>query len=105
MCGGEVAVLTGEMEALYSANGIKSGFRNASGIVGDMGGGSLELASVSENKPDGQTFPLGGLQLRDLSGGDITKARSITAKYLKKCEVDWVGKSRNLRQMGNTKDL
>lgn len=98
----EVAVLTGEMEAEYSANGIKSGFFHPDGIVGDMGGGSLELAAVDGAKGSGQTFPLGGLRLRDLSDGDLKKARKITRKYLDDCSVNWPGKHRDFFAVGGT---
>ncbi len=102
ICECKVVVLTGEMEAEYSANGIKSGFYKPSGIVGDMGGGSLELAQVGEKQSGGQTFGLGGLRLRDLSGGKLDKAREITRKALEKCDVNWPGDSRDFFAVGGT---
>lgn len=102
ICDCEVVVLTGEMEAEYSANGIKSGFYQPDGIVGDMGGGSLELAGVSEQNPTGQTFPLGGLRLRDLSGGDLKKAREITIEHLNNNIINWPGRRRDFFAVGGT---
>ena len=40
----EVRVLSGEEEAHYAALGVISGFFRPNGLVGDMGGGSLEIA-------------------------------------------------------------
>ena len=102
ICQNKVVVLTGEMEALYSANGIKAGFRHPQGIVGDMGGGSLEFANVGDGINDGQTFPLGGLRLRDLSGGNLKKAQQITARYLDQCNVEWAEGKRNFFAVGGT---
>ena len=39
--GTEVRVLTGREEAYFSALGIISGFHDADGVAGDLGGGSL----------------------------------------------------------------
>ena len=95
VCGGEIKVLTGKLEALYSAYGIHNGFQNPDGIVGDMGGGSLELSTVRGKNSRGQTFPLGGLQLRDLSGANLKKARIITLSQLEKCKIGWSGNRRD----------
>src|SRR5438105_5086092 len=46
ICGRRVAVLTGKQEAQYSALGVVSGFYRPDGIVGDLGGGSLELVDL-----------------------------------------------------------
>jgi exopolyphosphatase/guanosine-5'-triphosphate,3'-diphosphate pyrophosphatase len=102
ICDCKVEVLTGEMEAHYTANGISSGFHKPVGIAGDIGGGSLELAVVESKKPKGQTFPLGGLQLRDLAKGDLQYAREIAAKHIKKCKLDWCDNSRNFYAIGGT---
>ncbi|MBZ0217181.1 MAG: hypothetical protein K8F25_11545, partial [Fimbriimonadaceae bacterium] len=45
-----VRVLTGKQEASLAASGIISGFRRPSGVVGDLGGGSLELVRVNGSK-------------------------------------------------------
>ena len=41
--GFEPRLLTGEQEALTSAHGLRGAFPGAVGIVGDLGGGSLEI--------------------------------------------------------------
>ncbi|MCP4182124.1 MAG: Ppx/GppA family phosphatase [Hyphomicrobiales bacterium] len=102
ICNRKVEVLTGEMEAHYTANGISSGFHNPAGIVGDIGGGSLELALAGAKKPKGQTFPLGGLQLRDLAKSDLQYARKIATKHIKKCELNWCDNNRIFYAIGGT---
>ncbi len=45
-----VEVLSGQEEARYAAFGVLSAFPLADGIVGDLGGGSLELAEISNGE-------------------------------------------------------
>lgn len=53
-------LLSGEQEARLSAEGVLSGNPEASGIVGDLGGGSLELVRIGDNRAhEGVSFPLG----------------------------------------------
>ncbi|GAA0771727.1 Ppx/GppA family phosphatase [Roseibium denhamense] len=79
-----VRILDGNEEAYYSAMGVIAGFWKPRGVVGDMGGGSLELVEVAPNAPGhGMTFPLGGLRLTEMAGGKISKALKITAETLK----------------------
>ncbi|MBX4390134.1 hypothetical protein K4H03_29070, partial [Mycobacterium tuberculosis] len=42
----KVELLSGEAEALAAGYGVLSGIPDADGIVGDLGGGSLELVRV-----------------------------------------------------------
>ncbi len=76
--GQEVALLTGTREAELSALGVVSGVREPDGVVGDLGGGSLELIEVSGARPGrGVTLPLGGLSLMDSSGRSTRQALKI----------------------------
>ena len=74
--GVEVDLLSGEREAYLSALGVISGIRHADGLVGDMGGGSLELVDIAGGRPrsEGVSLPLGGLNLSDASGKSPRKA-------------------------------
>ena len=45
-CGQPISLLSGAEEARASALGVIAGFHAPDGIVGDMGGGSLELVDV-----------------------------------------------------------
>lgn len=68
LCGVTVMVLSGEEEAHYASQGVLSGNPFASGIVGDLGGGSLEFMPVGRQE-GGQaiTLPLGPLRLAEMS--------------------------------------
>ena len=84
-CGYPVELLTGEREAALSAAGVVSGFHAPDGIVGDLGGGSLELIEVGPRASGiGLTLPLGGLVLSDLAGGMPKKAAKIARDALAK---------------------
>ncbi len=63
-----IAVLTGEEEALLSFGGMKSEYPEASsGLMIDMGGGSTELISFTENCISSSvSIPAGCVTLRDL---------------------------------------
>ena len=100
--GCRVEVLTGAMEARYSALGIQSGFHRPSGIVGDIGGGSLELIAVDQEIGDGVTLPLGGLRLTELSGGSLSEAKKIARSHLKEISFNWPGIFRNFYAIGGT---
>lgn len=57
-------VLTGAEEAQYSALGVMAGAGAISGVVGDLGGSSLELVEVGADGPGrGETYQLGPLSL------------------------------------------
>ena len=49
ICGVEIELLSGKREAKLSALGVVSGFHKPDGVVGDMGGGSLELIDVHKH--------------------------------------------------------
>jgi exopolyphosphatase / guanosine-5'-triphosphate,3'-diphosphate pyrophosphatase len=77
----EVELLSGEQEAEASALGVLSAIPDADGIVGDLGGGSLELTRVSGGRVlDRASFPLGVLRL--------ASARSTARGGLDKMVVD-----------------
>jgi exopolyphosphatase/guanosine-5'-triphosphate,3'-diphosphate pyrophosphatase len=79
----KVRVISGEEEARYSALGVLAGQPDASGVVGDMGGSSLELTLVDQGRPGaGVSLPLGAFALRGPDGFDLNRARARTAKVL-----------------------
>ena len=82
-CGHPIELLSGAREAQLSAFGVVSGFHRPDGVVGDLGGGSLELVDVvGAEVGEGVTLQLGGLALRDLSGGSLKKAQRIVREAL-----------------------
>jgi exopolyphosphatase/guanosine-5'-triphosphate,3'-diphosphate pyrophosphatase len=62
-----VELLTGEEEATAAGNGVLSAIPAADGIVGDLGGGSLELVRIADGAVAARvSFPLGVLRLAAL---------------------------------------
>lgn len=99
----KIKILSGEEEAIYSAEGVKIGFENVDGLVADLGGGSLELARVENNIVTNKTsLPFGVLRLLN---NPIVKKRNL-AKYIKKLLKDekWLSKKKfnNLYLVGGT---
>ncbi|MET0293983.1 MAG: Ppx/GppA phosphatase family protein [Phenylobacterium sp.] len=77
-----IRVLTGEEEARYAALGVLAGEPEADGVVGDLGGSSLELIPVGRGAPGaGLTLPLGPFALGAPRPLDAAAARrTISAK-------------------------
>ena len=60
----QVRLLSGEEEARFAALGVIAGQSDARGVVGDLGGASLELIRLDHGAPgDGVTLPLGPFSL------------------------------------------
>ncbi|WP_035485090.1 Ppx/GppA family phosphatase [Geminicoccus roseus] len=71
-----ITILSGEEEARYTALGVRAGFHRPHGLVGDLGGGSLEFARLDQGRPGASiSLPLGTLRLGDRFGGDVGAAR------------------------------
>lgn len=88
ICGVKVNLLSGADEARLSALGVKSGMSHSDGVVGDLGGGSLELVRIeSGSVGTGRTYPLGGIRLWEASEGSIRKAEKIVADALEPAAV------------------
>ncbi len=80
-----VRVLSGAEEAHFAALGALSGMPGFSGVVGDLGGGSLELSAMARGAeaPGGETHELGVIRLQDDSGGSAEQAQAIVRARLK----------------------
>jgi len=103
ICRANVDVLSGKREAELSALGVVSGFHKPDGIVGDLGGGSLELTDVHGHRvKPGVTLPLGGLALQDISAKSIKKAEKIVKSALDDARVLEGGKGRTFYAIGGT---
>jgi exopolyphosphatase / guanosine-5'-triphosphate,3'-diphosphate pyrophosphatase len=103
ICRADVDVLSGKREAELSALGVVSGFHKPDGIVGDLGGGSLELTDVHGHRvKPGVTLPLGGLALQDISAKSIKKAEKIVKSALDDARVLEGGKGRTFYAIGGT---
>lgn len=83
MPGVPVRILAGEEEAELSAEGMLLGFPAADGVLGDLGGGSLELVSLEAGRiARTASLPLGAIRLSDRAGGDVARARAIAEEDL-----------------------
>ena len=90
-----VEVLSGEQEATAAGMGVLSAIPDADGIVGDLGGGSLELVRVKKGEiRDRVSFPLGVLRIAALRAkGKGTIDRRV-AKLVD--QAGWSGKGKGL---------
>jgi exopolyphosphatase / guanosine-5'-triphosphate,3'-diphosphate pyrophosphatase len=80
--GHAVRLLSGAEEAQYAALGVVAGFWRPSGVVADLGGGSLELtrlvtdaAGASRTSEGYASLPLGALRLQPLMARDPRAVR------------------------------
>lgn len=73
-------ILSGEEEANYSAHGVISGFFQPKGMIGDIGGGSLEVAEVvADHIGERMTsMPLGALPVT----AKLQESYSIAKKWV-----------------------
>ncbi len=101
-------ILSGEEEACFSALGVAAGQAGADGVVGDLGGSSLELVRLAGAAPGaGVTLPLGPLALGAGAKGasfdagrlraDVAERLSaVSAAYRTECFYAVGGAWRNL---------
>jgi exopolyphosphatase/guanosine-5'-triphosphate,3'-diphosphate pyrophosphatase len=98
-----VELISGRREAELSALGVISGVYQPDGLVGDLGGGSLELIDVKGHKiGKGATTPLGALRLQDESGGNLKKAAKFIRDALDDVSGLKQGKGRAFYAIGGT---
>ena len=103
ICGVRIEILSGPREAKLSALGVISGVYKPDGIVGDLGGGSLELIDVHGNRVgSGRTLPLGGLALQDTSQKSLKRAERIVTAELADTTQLKAGRGRNFYAVGGT---
>jgi exopolyphosphatase / guanosine-5'-triphosphate,3'-diphosphate pyrophosphatase len=103
ICGCPIEILSGPREAHLSALGVVSGIHNPDGIVGDLGGGSLELIDVRGNRVRrGVTLPLGSLALQDVSQKSLKRAERIVKTDLDGVAQLKAGSGRTFYAVGGT---
>jgi exopolyphosphatase/guanosine-5'-triphosphate,3'-diphosphate pyrophosphatase len=61
--GVKVSVLSGNDEARISSWGVEAAFHKPVGVIGDLGGSSLEFHSVGQVRPAGESLMLGPLSI------------------------------------------
>lgn len=82
-----IEILSGMEEAELAAFGVTSSIRAVDGVVGDLGGGSLEVVAVKNQKiqkteEQCMSLPFGLLRYRTLAFKNITKAEKIIDELL-----------------------
>ncbi|TNE35015.1 MAG: Ppx/GppA family phosphatase [Alphaproteobacteria bacterium] len=88
-CDLNVQVLSGKQEARYSGLGVLSGIPSAEGLVGDLGGGSLELVQISDGRIEQTaTLPLGALRLSHMNLTEKRLRKAISKKFAR---AEWLG--------------
>ena len=98
-------VLSGQEEARYAALGVLAGAPDGHGVVGDLGGASLELVRLTAEGPvEGATLALGPFALSDVKGerlrSEITARVSAVAPRFRSRTLQAVGGAwRNLALM------
>jgi exopolyphosphatase/guanosine-5'-triphosphate,3'-diphosphate pyrophosphatase len=70
----EAHIVSGQDEARYSGYGVMCGMPDASGVMGDLGGGSLELVALGQGRiGNSTTLPIGPLRLMSSGKSDPKK--------------------------------
>jgi exopolyphosphatase/guanosine-5'-triphosphate,3'-diphosphate pyrophosphatase len=101
MPGVPITILSGEAEARLSADGLLLGVPGADGILGDLGGGSLELVRLEAGEVrKAASTQLGAIRLSDRAGGDVVRARAIAEEELAKHRWLSEGAGRDLYLVG-----
>lgn len=99
----EPEILSGKEEARMAGLGVISAIPDADGLVGDLGGGSLELVEVARGKVRRSvSLPFGVLRLDTLAAeGDAAFARTV-AKAVAAAGLDGTGKGRPFYLVGGS---
>ncbi len=91
-----VRILDGDEEARLAACGVLAASPGAQGLVGDLGGGSLELVHLDPGQPDGvgprTSLPLGTFRLAAADVPAVELDREIDQVL---SGVDWLPKAQN----------
>jgi exopolyphosphatase / guanosine-5'-triphosphate,3'-diphosphate pyrophosphatase len=98
-----VNVLSGEQEAHFAALGAAAGIPGFSGVVGDLGGGSLELSRIAAGADtNGESFELGAIRLQDDSDGSPSRAAELVRTKLKASILSQVEPGTRFAAIGGT---
>jgi exopolyphosphatase / guanosine-5'-triphosphate,3'-diphosphate pyrophosphatase len=100
--GFDCRILSAEQEARLAGEGVLSGIPEAQGVVGDLGGGSLELVEVGSGRAEeGISLPLGVLRLRADDEGERA-ARKALKTALKNSPLRERGRGRPFTMVGGS---
>lgn len=84
--GRRITVLSGEDEARLSALGVEASFHKPLGVIGDLGGSSLEFKTIGGRARKGESLMLGPLSLVE-EGIDLKGLKKTIRSELKKSRV------------------
>ena len=88
----KIEILDGEEEARLSGLGVLSGMPDADGLMGDLGGGSLELVTLRRGEIGRHvTLPFGPLRLREITDRRNALVDIVDHRLEK---IDWLDKAR-----------
>lgn len=89
----DVQVLSGPEEARLAAKGLLNGVPKASGLVGDLGGGSLDLVTLDQGEfGDHGTLPLGHIKLGEALDKGPAEAEKLIRESL--AALPWIENAR-----------
>ena len=90
--GAEIRVLSGDEEAELTAEGVLWGTRSWDDIVGDLGGGSLELIRVDKGEvTEKASLPLGPLRLASIGDSRSKKTKDVIDQEISR--IGWLNSS------------
>lgn len=91
-----IDVVSGAEEARLSALGVVSGIPEADGMMGDLGGGSLEIVRIDRGRlREYETLPFGPLRLREAAEKGRGKIRELVDQHLD--AIGWLPKTAGRR--------
>ena len=101
--GFEPEVISGEMEGVLAGEGVLSGIPDANGVVGDLGGGSLELADVGEGRVSRSiSLPLGVLRIGEPGRKTEARVRKTLREALRETGLIERGRGRPFYLVGGS---
>lgn len=96
-------ILSGEQEGVMAGQGVLSSIPDADGIVGDLGGGSLELVDVADGKiVHSASLPFGVLRLGAILAKGEGALRKKVTKALEAAGFGGRGKQRPFYMVGGS---
>jgi exopolyphosphatase / guanosine-5'-triphosphate,3'-diphosphate pyrophosphatase len=101
--GFKAEILSGEEEGIMAGQGVLSGIPDADGLVGDLGGGSLELVDVGARKVrHSASLPFGVLRIGKAGSRTEAALAKTLQKALRKSDFDKRGRGRPFYLVGGS---
>lgn len=92
----ELRILSGAEEARYAALGVLAGAPASKGLVGDLGGASLELTRLADGSPTcGVSLPLGPFAVGEPGRFDAHRIRAAVIQHVQPIARDYQAETLN----------